>query len=535
MDNLQKIFDRVVVSKPNALKMLFTAFLFCVISAVLAAQSSPYYEGSGGSGIRIAVLQPAGNDLSEQQQWLLRLIQSTITGDFNKYSAMTVIDRQNLEKILGEQNASLSGNYSEKDFISIGNLTNARYILAGTLAKSGGGFLLELSVADAQTGVRKASFPPKNCSLDDLQTTAILKQAEEDLLAQLGVTLTAVGKQALRESVSAVPPAVSGAEASADTSSMITTEKGERISFIEYLSRSADALYSIGEIQDALWYYRTLSYYYPGYYKGWLGILRCFSKNFTNFDFIDSEIYMERAFITVSGNAEKQEVQRVKTAFDAQWPGILVKREQRAVEDAKRRQDNFHRMTFKQQGGTLIEYTGSSEEVIIPPEITVIGDAAFRQNGRIKRVVLHNKVTAIGRNAFSNCTGLAEIIIPSSVTSIGSGAFYNCSSLNEIIIPASITVIPDNAFASCKNLQNITISPGVQRIEKAFVSCENLTRILIPKSVTSIGEFAFSQCKNLKTVTLLNDSISIGRRAFLACPLTNKEEMIKRFGAQIFN
>jgi TolB-like protein len=497
----------------------------------LSAQNNFYYEGSGGAGIRIAVLQPSSGNLPAQEQWLLRLVQSTLTGDFNKYSAMTVLDRQNLDTILGEQSASLSGNYSEADYISIGKLTNARYILAGTLTKTGGGFILELSISDAETGVRKASFSPQNCSLDELQSTAIVKQAEEELLGQMGVTLTAAGKQALRDSVSSVPQAA----ASADTSATVTTEKGERLSFIDYLSKTADSLYTLGEIRDALWYYKSLAYYYPGYYKGWLGIIQCFSRNYTNFDFVDSEIYMERASITAVGNAEKQEVQRVRSAFDAQWQTIAVKREQRAVEEAKRRQDNFHRMTFRQQGGTLTEYTGSSEEVIIPPEITVIGHAAFRQNGRIKRVVLHNKVTAIDREAFANCTALTEIIIPSSVTSIGTRVFYNCSSLIEIIIPESITVIPDDAFSGCKNLQNVTLGNKVQRIDKAFQNCANLSAILIPRSVTAIGDFAFSQCTKLKTVTMLNNSVTIGRRAFMGCPLTNKDEMISSFGAAIFN
>jgi TolB-like protein len=514
------------------IKRYFTViFLFCGISAILSAQNNFFYESSGGSGIRIAVLQPSGGNIQEQDQWLLRLVQSTITGDFNKYTAMTVIDRQNLDTVMGEQKASLSGNYSDADYISIGKLTNARYILAGNLTKTSGGFMLELSVTDTETGVRKASFSPKNCSLDELQSTSIVKQAEEELLGQMGITLTAAGKQALKDSVSSVPQAASGA----DTSAAVTTEKGERLSFIDYLSKTADSLYALGEIQDALWYYRSLTYYYPGYYKGWLGIVRCFSKNYANFDFIDSEVYMERASITAAGNAEKQEVQKIRAAFDAQWPSIKVKREQRAVEDAKKRQDNFHRMTFKQQNGTLIEYTGSSEEVVIPPEITVIGQAAFRQNGRVKRVVIHNKVTAIEKEAFANCTGLAEIIIPSSVTSIGANVFYNCFSLTDIIIPAGIKVIPDNAFSGCKNLKNVTIGNGVQRIDKAFMNCESLTAIIIPRAVTAIGDFAFSQCKNLKTVTLLNDKITIGRRAFMACPLTNKDDMIKRFGATIFN
>jgi TolB-like protein len=509
-------------------------FIFCAAAVLLPAQDNPFYEGTGGAGIRIAVLQPTGNNVPEQEQWLLRLVQSTVTGDFNRFSAMTVIDRQNLEKILGEQNQSLSGNYSEKDFISIGNMTNARYILAGNLTKTGGGYMLEMSVSDAQNGERKASFTPKNCTLDELQSTSIIRQAGEELLGQLGVNLSAIGKQAMRDSVSTLPQAASGA--AVDTSSTVTNDRGVRLSFSEYLAQTADALYAIGEIQEAFSYYRSLSYYYPGNYKGWLGIVRCMSRNYTNFNFVDSEIYMERASITAAGNAEKQEVQKVRAVFDAQWPEIKVKREQQAIEEAKRRDDNFHRMRFRQKDkdGVLSEYNGSSEEVIIPPEITAIGDAAFRQNGRIKRVVLHNKVTSIGRNAFSGCRELTEIVIPSSVTSIGEYAFRDCINLATVIIPGSVTNLSNGAFYGCKGLQSVTISPGVQTIERSFVGCESLTAVIIPRSVTKIGDASFAQCTKLKTVTLLRDNVSIGNQAFSNCPLTNKEEMIKRFGEAIF-
>ena len=505
--------------------------MFFALSA-LSAQNNPYYEDTGGEGIRIAVLQPVGINMPAQEQWLLRLVQSTVTGDFNKFSAMTVIDRQNLDSILSEQNLSLSGNFSEIDYISIGNMANARYIVTGSLSKTGGGFILELSVSHAESGVRIASFSPKNCSLDELQSTAVIRQAGEELLAQLDISLTAAGKQALLESISSVPQAAPSAE----TSATVTTGKGERLSFVDYLSETADALYTLGELHNALSYYKSLTYYFPGYYKGWLGIVRCYSVNYTNFNFVDSELYMERAFIAAATDAEKREVQTVQAAFNAQWPRISALRAQQAIEEAKRREDNFRSMRFQQTDGVLTQYNGSSEEVIIPPEITAIGDAAFRQNGRIKRVVLHSRVTSIGRNAFTYCSGLTEIVIPSTVTSIGANAFYGCTNLVEIIIPAGIGIIPTTLFSGCQSLQSVTIAPGIQRIgSSAFSGCESLTTIIIPRSVTAIDEFAFSQCKNLKTVTLLNNNITIGRRAFLGTSLENKDEMISRFGAEIFN
>ena len=102
------------------MKQFTIAGFFLVLAVVCHAQSS-YYSGDGGRGIRLAVLEPAGRGLSANEQWMLSLVQGSITGDFNKFSAMTIIDRQNLEKILAEQQLSLSVN-SEKDYIRLVNL-----------------------------------------------------------------------------------------------------------------------------------------------------------------------------------------------------------------------------------------------------------------------------------------------------------------------------------------------------------------------------------------------------------------------------
>jgi hypothetical protein len=513
--------------------MLIT-FLF-VGTFFLHAQNNPYYEEDGGAGIRIAVMEPAGEGIPSNEEWLLRLVQSTLTSDFDHFSGMTVLDRQNLETIISAQNESYSGHFSEDDYIELGKLTNTQFIAAGSLIKTGGGFILEMSVSNAETGERIASFPPKNCSLNDLQSTSIMKDIAESLLEQLGVKITPVGKVALQASISAVPPAAAEDSVRSEASSTITNDNGERFSFIEYLEKTADEWYALGEIDSAFSYYKSLSYYYPGYYKGWLGIIRCYSGDYATFDFIDSEVYMERASITAQGDAEKAEVARVQSAFNAQWPAILRKRDQQKLEEAQRREDNFYQMAFKIEGNTLVEYRNSSaEEVIIPPEVSIIGFAAFRQNARVKRIVLHNNVTTIEREAFSRCSNLEEIVITPSVTSIGERAFYQCRNLKEIVIPPNVKVLPQNVFYECKSLRSVTINSGVERIDQAFRGCESLASIIIPRTVNALGDYAFAQCINLKNVVLLNENITIGRRTFMDVPLTNKEEMISRFGEQIF-
>jgi hypothetical protein len=160
-----------------------------------------YWTGDGGKGLSLAVLEPTGKGLAAQEQWMLPLIQGSLTGDFNRYSAMTIVDRQNLEKILAEQSQSLSGNYSDDDYIRIGRLTNAKLILTGSIAKTANTFMLELSVADAESGERKASYPPKSVSPASVENLSAIKEAAADLLEQLGVTLTDRSLQSLKNPV----------------------------------------------------------------------------------------------------------------------------------------------------------------------------------------------------------------------------------------------------------------------------------------------------------------------------------------------
>ncbi|MCL1955942.1 MAG: fibrobacter succinogenes major paralogous domain-containing protein [Fibromonadales bacterium] len=140
--------------------------------------------------MKLAVLEPGGKGLSEDEQWMLPLIQSSIAGDFNKYSSITIIDRQNLEAIMAEWKHSMSGITSDEDAIKIGNLANASHILTGKITKTPKAFMLELAITDAETGKRKASYSPKAVIASQLEDLSAIKEASADLLKQLGVSLT---------------------------------------------------------------------------------------------------------------------------------------------------------------------------------------------------------------------------------------------------------------------------------------------------------------------------------------------------------
>jgi hypothetical protein len=164
-----------------------------------AVPSGPMYSGDGGKNIRLAVLAPEVQwEVPVYLAYLPVYIQGLLNNNFSKFSAINLIDRQNLDRIISEQNLAANGRYSDNDFVRIGNLTNANYFLFGTIQKlSGDRYSLQLSVTDSSTGIRRANFM-RDCTLAQLEGRgALINEATAELLAQLGVVLTETGLQTL--------------------------------------------------------------------------------------------------------------------------------------------------------------------------------------------------------------------------------------------------------------------------------------------------------------------------------------------------
>ena len=87
---------------------------------------------------------------------------------------------------------------------------------------------------------------------------------------------------------------------------------------------------------------------------------------------------------------------------------------------------------FRIKNGVLEKYNGYDRKVVIPDEVKVIGENAFRSFGwgehsDIESVTIPDGVKIIEDAAFCGCSRLRNITIPDSVTSIGKMAFEDCS------------------------------------------------------------------------------------------------------------
>jgi len=156
----------------------------------------------------------------------------------------------------------------------------------------------------------------------------------------------------------------------------------------------------------------------------------------------------------------------------------------------------------------------SLTNVIMPTDLNMIGDYAFRNCEKLTDVMIPLSLAYIGIEAFYGCTSLTTIDIPSSVVYLGYSSFGKCPNLEKInILGNNIYYVSDSAGVLYNKetgfLQQVpgaftgayTIPDGVTGIETgAFEDCDGLTAVTIPPSVTGIGYYAFDSCDNLTDV-----------------------------------
>ena len=70
----------------------------------------------------------------------------------------------------------------------------------------------------------------------------------------------------------------------------------------------------------------------------------------------------------------------------------------------------------------------------------------------LNNVIIPNNVTKIGDYAFNGCNSLTNIHISNSVKAIGKQAFNGCRALNPIIVPDEVLLIGNYAFGGIQNV-----------------------------------------------------------------------------------
>jgi hypothetical protein len=164
------------------------------VTDVQTDMAQDYSAGNSGAGQSLTILAPKPINLNSGEAYLPNFVQGIITDDFKKFSKIETKDWQSLEKVLAETERLV---YAENnDIIAAGNITQTQYILTGEIIKTGAGYALQFRITDTKTGINKASYSG-SCSKEQLDKMSGVKAASADLLAQMGVNLTAQEKTTL--------------------------------------------------------------------------------------------------------------------------------------------------------------------------------------------------------------------------------------------------------------------------------------------------------------------------------------------------
>ena len=200
-------------------------------------------------------------------------------------------------------------------------------------------------------------------------------------------------------------------------------------------------------------------------------------------------------------------------------------------------------------------FAGTSlREVVIPQNVTYIGESAFGDCKKLTKVTIHNKVKDIKGGAFAGCVNLqtfelasdnpyytlvdgvlfnkdktilvqyssgkknTSYTIPSSVIKIAPYAFNNIPSLRSVQISNSVTEIGNGCFGDCKNLETLRIGNNVKKIGDYVCNfCKSLSDFIIPNSVEEIGGHAFEYCDELMEIVIPGSVQYVGSHAFADC------------------
>ncbi|MCH5291785.1 MAG: hypothetical protein J1D88_08560, partial [Treponema sp.] len=171
----------------------------------------------------IAVPAPKGVNLDGGADWIPLFIQGIITTNFQQYSGLTVIDRQNADMVKAEQRLSENAEFDEKNTIELGKMTSARYIVTGNIVAKSASYALTFSITDAESGETKATASIPDCPRSALEDGTAANKISYDLMAGYGIALGDDAKARLTQAASAMTAETS---AQASVAKGIAAEKG---------------------------------------------------------------------------------------------------------------------------------------------------------------------------------------------------------------------------------------------------------------------------------------------------------------------
>ena len=216
------------------MKKLLTLITLLLCATISFAQSNT-----------IAVPAPKAVNLGEEAKWIPLFIQGVITTNFQQYSGMKVVDRQNADMVKAEQKLSENAAYDENNAIELGKLTSAKLIITGSITGKSSSYALMFSITDAETGETKASATVPNCLFSALENGDAANQISYDLMKGYGIKLDATAQSNLTKKATVMSGEVA-AQASV-AKGIVAEQSGSNIEALTYYIQAKKNDKKLGE------------------------------------------------------------------------------------------------------------------------------------------------------------------------------------------------------------------------------------------------------------------------------------------------
>ena len=148
-----------------------------------------------GAGLTVAVLPP---ELNGGEGWIQQSFQDNITSLLARHTDMTVLDRKNEDLMIAQQELSESGLYSEENAVEIGQMTNAQYVVVGSIRRLSTAYECNFRVNETATNEIRAASTGRH-SLGDMESGVAVRQIVQELFGGLGIQLSEAELAALQK------------------------------------------------------------------------------------------------------------------------------------------------------------------------------------------------------------------------------------------------------------------------------------------------------------------------------------------------
>jgi hypothetical protein len=159
--------------------------------------SNPYFTGEGGKGISLGIGVPESQGLGENQAYLPTVVQGILVADISKYSAISVLDRVSLDRVINE---TLDSTFEDDvDIVRLGHVAQVGNWMTGNIIRTSTGYSLQINITDTTSDAKTTASYAGTCTAAQFDDHSAIHRASLDLLTQMGVQLTDTARDELEK------------------------------------------------------------------------------------------------------------------------------------------------------------------------------------------------------------------------------------------------------------------------------------------------------------------------------------------------